>query len=299
MKKYLTSIVFLITDTLSYSQKIHFTDSTNQWIVGVNDYGPPPTYYYQYFSFSGDTILHARTYKVMPGTTYFGYTFFREDTSLHKVFILVNDTDQVYLDYNLNIADTFVYYTNIALVTFRYYVADTGSVIINAARYRTWYYIPVSPTASDFEAYYVVEGVGCTNGPAFIGMPSTGFTRPCLVCFFNNGLKPALSAAVNGAGGCVFDNLSSCELATEQVILTPRINIYPNPTSDEISIDLAEPPASNVQVTIGDITGNVVCISTLTGQHNSISVTGLHNGLYICTIKTGNATVRQKVVVIH
>ncbi|MFZ4544497.1 MAG: T9SS type A sorting domain-containing protein [Saprospiraceae bacterium] len=87
---------------------------------------------------------------------------------------------------------------------------------------------------------------------------------------------------------------------TETIITTQKekVNIYPNPSSDKITIS-CEHNESYI-VILRDMTGRVLTQKTINNGFGDISVSNLNNGLIICEIWSNNQCVaNQKIVIIH
>jgi len=77
-----------------------------------------------------------------------------------------------------------------------------------------------------------------------------------------------------------------------------NINIYPNPTSSDITIDLGD--ASFTQILVSDALGRRISAIPLLGkQMVTISATGFVDGLYFVTISGANGSVSKKFIVQH
>jgi hypothetical protein len=75
------------------------------------------------------------------------------------------------------------------------------------------------------------------------------------------------------------------------------ISIYPNPTSESVSIDYAL--LSSYEVNIQDITGRVVYSNTAYENNNKINTNYLESGMYSVSIKSKNQLIGNKLLVIR
>ena len=79
-------------------------------------------------------------------------------------------------------------------------------------------------------------------------------------------------------------------------------NIYPNPFSDVTNINFSLAETGRVEVTINDMTGRIVANiadgQLPAGDHQLTWEAGnnVTNGIYFCTIRTGNTTITRKVM---
>jgi hypothetical protein len=77
--------------------------------------------------------------------------------------------------------------------------------------------------------------------------------------------------------------------------------LYPNPSSDNITIDYNLLSASDVMVEVVDITGNTIFSATKDGQSSgvqtsSVNTSGFASGVYYVTVSTEGASVTKKFV---
>ena len=79
------------------------------------------------------------------------------------------------------------------------------------------------------------------------------------------------------------------------------LTLYPNPSSDNITIDYNLLSASDVTVEVVDITGNTIFSATKDGQSSgvqtsSVNTSGFASGVYYVTVSTEGASVTKKFV---
>lgn len=79
------------------------------------------------------------------------------------------------------------------------------------------------------------------------------------------------------------------------------VNIYPNPTNNQITIDFNLLDATEVSFEIFDATGRVVALHTLGNLPNgfqsiTLNVSNLTNGLYLCNIKAGETVISKRII---
>ena len=213
MNKTLLVITFLLLSIASTAQKIHFTDTTNQWTYYLHncsgETGITPTEYND--SYSGDTLIGGISYRRLLQSYLTGLLYVREDTIAQKVYVRgVGDTaDDLLYDYTLNVGDSFYAYPGTpAHATF--YVASEDSVQINTLWYKTWYLISAAgSTLPAGISYTIIEGIGCDQQPLFpVKDPPNPERCTTVTCFHNKGTQPLVSPEVDG----YFDNASSCSL---------------------------------------------------------------------------------------
>ena len=297
MKKLLLIFLFFLLSFSSYGQKIHFGDSTNIWTIsaGVAIMHVPYTTYIFNAKYTGVTTVNSKQYRILTNydpTTSTSSILIREDTLLNKVFILMNDTEHVYLDYNLKLGDTFFRVTpwyDSSYYAYEYYVSNFDSVIINGKWHRTWdvtpYPISYDPPA--YQGYTIIEGIGCLNGPMYILYSAwTASETWALTCFSNNGSNPIVSPKVDG----YFDNAASCTEGINQIAKQAgNIKIYPNPATTSLTI---QSPNIINQITITNLLGQRVYAHEYNPSTSlQVDVSGLQSGVYF--VKVNGADVRK------
>jgi len=240
----------------AFAQRIHFSDSTNQWTYDSHFCDTSLTRGRSTDTYSGDTAIYGRTYKkYLHYAIGSGYVFLREDTIAQKVYIRgVDDTgDNVLYDYTLNVGDTFYVDTSSPART-TYYVASMDSVLINTLWYKTWHFILATGYGVGGAYYTVIEGIGCDVHPLY-PLVAPGNIETCynLTCFHNHGTAPLVSPEVDG----YFDNASSCALTYTGVKNITNNNttasIYPNPIDATSKIVFSYNIASGSLVIVNDI----------------------------------------------
>ena len=72
------------------------------------------------------------------------------------------------------------------------------------------------------------------------------------------------------------------------------LNIYPNPTRDQINITADQ--GATYSVVLTDISGQIVSVSQFTGDRTALSLTSLDAGVYFVTVSSANSMKRYRVV---
>jgi hypothetical protein len=91
----------------------------------------------------------------------------------------------------------------------------------------------------------------------------------------------------------------TCRLAAEQPVSEQQMQVYPNPASGAVTVDLASLTDDQVQMELYDITGKLVhmwpSVQVSEGlQSMSLDVSAFENGIYLLRVKgdTWNRTTR-------
>lgn len=240
--RYITlSIFFALIYFSSFGQKIRFTDTTNTWHVRSTDFDGTYHHYYDAYYYWGDSLYNSLTYKKMWGVGYpfsnphGGPTLIREDTTLNKVYILINDSEQVLMNYNLVVGDI-ISHTNYENDTSKLTVSDLDSTLIKGTWYKIWRFTTVTAKPA---SYTVLEGIGCLNGPLYINDPVIGLIYFDLRCFSNHGINPNVSPPVDD----YFDNDLSCNASLKtSLVLSNNVLplVTPNPITETTKLLLPQ-----------------------------------------------------------
>ena len=271
------SILFFLQ---SFAQKVHFTDTSNRWVVhGTNGDGQDVnvTAYY-----SHDTITTAHTYHVLLsctsvlGLTSYQQDYVREDTATGLVYAFgQSDTsEQVVFNYNLLPGDTQ------RISGMRDSVTALDSVLIDGVYHRR-----LSIIRDHFSRMTIVEGMGCMTAPLFPLHSACFENESDIVCFINNAAYPATSFDFSTCYHTRhFTNSSYC---TDQVpdIPRPEMVLAPNPATNRVSI--ANIPSGSVYVY--NMLSSCVWSASVTNNNKlDINVDSWPRGIYQL-VSTGGA----------
>ena len=192
----------------------------------------------------------------------------------NKVYTNFYGTEKLILDFTAGTGDSIPDYVGKVLITY----IDTIQLNdgINRRRYHT----------TD-TGYYIVEGVGTNRGL----LPDLDDGRGEVVFYCFN--SPTTNFTPDTTLPCTeIYALGS----TEGVYNTKaplQIQTYPNPAYDILHIDGLNTRATYI---INDITGRQLATGALQQGSNSVSVTGLPQGIYILSVRCATQTVQIKVV---
>lgn len=269
MQRFLLYMMLMCVN-IAQAQRAHFTDTSNKWYVNAS-YSEPGVwqncsrlysyrqnislgrYNYQLLSHNGScSSSHAGSWTYTDADS----ALIREDTSVKKVFARIyiyegnytNDTSEFLLyDYNLQMGDTLT--TTSKLGSFKYYVSNKDSILINGVYHNRWV---LTNTSSSFTSYTVVEGVGSFADPLFPYKPLQGLSGSIgLVCFSdkNVGNNPNNPSWYYNCALGISDNKIKPE----------NIKVYPNPASRYVVFNYELSAVfSNLTLTITDVSGRIV-----------------------------------------
>jgi hypothetical protein len=238
MKKTLFAVLFVLSVSPSFAQKIRFSESTNEWDIR-DIYGWPMDSVTLSIRYSADTIKGGIRYRIIsPPLGFGGLLGIREDTILSKVYVRMlissgaDTTEQVLYDYNLHVGDTII--RKSVGDSFVHIISHVDSVLINTNWHKTWHFQLLSATTGS-KSFDVIEGIGCTDDPLFPLHPMNFESISKLLCFHNASSSPIVSPAVSG----YFDNNISCRLQTDQIVQKENhAIIIPNPIDNSARIVL-------------------------------------------------------------
>jgi hypothetical protein len=104
----------------------------------------------------------------------------------------------------------------------------------------------------------------------------------------------------NGNSISFTDAIAKGVSATEDVLVT-GVNVYPNPADDQLTFEIELPAASEVSISINDISGRSIAnrnYGKLSGnQIIPVNISTLNPGIYTATIATENGMRIEKIVV--
>ena len=76
-----------------------------------------------------------------------------------------------------------------------------------------------------------------------------------------------------------------------------QLNIYPNPATSGVRVELPFTPAQNTQLSITNLSGQEVLRRELTEAITELDINSLNAGIYFLRVQSNNGLVTQKLVV--
>ncbi|MCF8226666.1 MAG: thiol protease/hemagglutinin PrtT [Bacteroidales bacterium] len=92
----------------------------------------------------------------------------------------------------------------------------------------------------------------------------------------------------------IVDNLSGGTSVADNIV--DGFNIYPNPVSDFITIDMDRDAASDARIDIYNITGQK-CFTCTLQQGNRVDLSELENGIYMVVVRNGDQSSQEKIII--
>ncbi|MCF8366193.1 MAG: T9SS type A sorting domain-containing protein [Bacteroidales bacterium] len=304
MKKLITLLLLAIT-TITNAQEIDYFADNPQWRENWTFAPSYPciTFWDYVYYLNGDTVVGDQFYKILyrrgqknddyfappiPGYCDDSYTFdeyyglLRQEGK--KMFYLFNDDEELLYDFDLAVGDTLPQTYNVW--SDNILVTDIDSLLVKD-QYRKVFYL-----SQGFFKPYLIEGIGLAEG--FLEyFPQWEFPAD-LQCF---ALNDTVYYPEFGA---------PCDLAVdidEQFGINSKIELFPNPASDNISIHFDNDSAGDLLIWITDLTGRKIWAETWKTDAGpsvrSLDLSGFNSGMYfiILTGENGEIIARKKILV--
>jgi len=194
---------------------------------------------------------------------------FREENG--KIFVLKYGDEYILMDFNVEAGETFSIeqpngggWTNNFLVI----SVDSIELVDGSQRKR----VGLGCYEEDVVWYYWVEGIGSLTQNLDLYHCALDVPHDPILCFYHN-------------GELIFsdDNYDECWITTSVTdIQAQGINIYPNPTTDFLTIEFGDPPTQDIMFTVYDYTGKLIRNFQHSGfqSHYRIEVSDFSPGFY-------------------
>lgn len=246
----------------------------NRWIY-FNDAGGGNNYYV-YKEIIGDTIINSTRYAIVKDNEYYSYQ--RADSDKVYSFNLQDSTENINVDYSLNIGDT---------LKPNFYVV--GKEITNIWG-KTLRKICIRHTyISYWTKYWYTEWIGFTSGEGHI--PGTFYNIKLLAAIIENNIY----------GDTTFLDISFERMIPNDFTLYQN---YPNPFNSLTTINYKIPKEINVTIKIFDCIGNE--IKTLVREIKKqgyyaveFDASNLTSGIYFYQLKTDEFISTKKMVLLR
>lgn len=167
---------------------------------------------------------------------------------------------------------------------------SNGSDTILFTSYITVNAIPTAPTITDNAGTLESSFTGSGNQWYLNGSPIGGAT--------NDTYTPTQG----GSYTCIYTDANGCTSSSSNAIvstlgvdeLTINFSIYPNPTTEKLTIDAGVVVKANITLT--DLSGRAVINTKMNQSLQQIDVSTLADGVYMIKIEYGNKSITRKII---
>jgi hypothetical protein len=262
------SFMFKELRKISYNELGKIATDTTTYAVGTE---PEVLLYSMNYSYNEDgmidTVLSVDNEGLVTG---YALTYY-DDKKLRTVksYEVVGDS------WALFSVDSLGFTAGIEYLTYAESKYLSGATVVTGSK---MIQVPNSEGRPDSVMTYIIGG-GDWQPTSSVHFTYNSFGNPSLIEFKNNsGIVTTMYLYYDE-----FDNLSSNELDVNSQF----VNIYPNPFTDEISVDFKRLAPERVLIKLVDITGKIVYKETgsTINPHKTISVSHLNAGLYILNVE--------------
>lgn len=330
MKKILLPAVFLLLllPTAQGQYMSFFGDST--WEYHITFITNPPLDDYPFFPIGDPSFLgvYCKTYiyyfnkhnetwwggyfldqslydfpDIPPGSTYLS-----EDTTTGRLY---GGSGYLICDMSLSVGDTFVYSEGVEphwlsepagdrnmIVDSIQYLSGRKTIFLSLLDHHDDYFFGSESPLQNFNFdIRFIEGIGATYGlfPGLSNMPAIPVDlnlRPYLALMLCLYKDDSLVYLANENLGCN----QTCIYVGLEDYLHSYMNLYPNPASSYLVLDMGTGQEMDGEVTVQDMMGRVCLRQHASGRSCRISVADLPAGLYMLTYLDGKQNITRKFI---
>ncbi len=313
MKKILLFTISFFAFLLNaFSQKIHFSDSSNHWHTVFTD-NLGHSYHFDYY-YGNDTVINGKVYRLLNNTNFDipGVFAIREDTVNNIVYqfeVSVDTVERVLYNYNLHLGDTISLPSRVlSPTTYTDSVAKIDSTLINGVYHKIFYLMDYR-NINAVHSYVYMEGIGCLNSPLYPPTSTCFETSEVLLCFRQDASYPSFLVPFLFCFSSVSDvvdtfvNLSSCIGFPNGVANTVKgnnVSVLPNPALGFIVAKTRDNWGQGCVFSVFDITGRCVYKASLEANKNEteINTSNWRPGVYLINIRNDKGIVKQEKFVV-
>jgi hypothetical protein len=290
MKNIITITFLIISSQTLFSQYSSiFGSSSTSWNILSKD---PPSIKIDSLVVCCDTIINSKSYKQIDSytisstsTNFYSKVFFvREDTTTGEAWLrTLLDTNEVQiLNMSLSLNDTMFFTENtFSKVDSIYYLS--GKKIIRLS----WFNTPYSNcTEISGESFIMEEGVGFINNMQLtLGMGHCNY----LLCKRKDGVLIYQNSSNTYSGYC-----NSNLLGVDKKVLKNNFIIYPNPTTNNITIFSKENMMS--EISILDVFGKQIKVISSNSDTENIDISFLPKGIFFFKIYSNGKVITKRFI---
>ncbi|MCW3083274.1 MAG: C-terminal target protein [Bacteroidetes bacterium] len=106
-----------------------------------------------------------------------------------------------------------------------------------------------------------------------------------------------LSNGGDTTAACMFSYPMTCTVGIHELYAANRINVYPNPATDNITVDIEKLNNKEAVIAIYDMTGNMIRSYTTASNQLTINRDGLKSGMYFISVTADNKRYTNKLII--
>jgi WD40 repeat protein len=145
--------------------------------------------------------------------------------------------------------------------------------------------------------YKYIYGMGMDSADGYIYVGQTDYSTFGNVYIYNLFGHPIDSFAVDVSPGSFAFDIRSTTGVSETKNVSANLNVYPNPTSDEVRVNFTGTYKGTASLVMTDVLGREVYQSNVnTGSPANVSLSALPNGIYFLTLETPSGNTVQKII---
>ena len=221
-----------------------------------------------------------------------------EDTTARKVYIRRTNyttssqwhtTDSMFLDFSLQVGDTLFSQafadTSYVVDSINYYGFNSGYPTYHLFPVKTWYlHCAQAPAFTYIANIKLYESIGASVG--FWGYQPS-FEGP-----YGSRLNSYYIGTDSAAGfSCMNPSLGIAGNTSD------FFSLYPNPTKNNLTLDLNSTFDENLQFELADILGQTIFTKTVTSAKTEIDISDFSSGIYLWHLHSGGTIVRSGKVI--
>lgn len=280
MKKLFFLLLIFTISKISLAQEyVPFPDTNAYWNINTSTWGSSePT---NPIGIVGDTLIDNKTYiklgrsidstfNAQNATFIGGYR--EENKRYYFVFPISDSTEQILYDFNLSVNDTLRFDNPYAFGIRTVQVTGIDSILIQGNYRKKYELLSKYHLTSEYGQIDTwIEGIGSTNGIIYSGLIGIDINYS-LICFHQNNDLVYIDSP---DGTCRYLKLNLNELPGQTVT-----QVFPNPATNQVSIEYSGTPFENYSFEILDQLGRIVVSENQFKSAFNVNTKALPIGIY-------------------
>lgn len=280
MKNLFFLVLICTISKISLAQDyVPFPDTNAYWNTNISSWGSSSPA--NPIGIIGDTLIDNKTYiklgrsldstfNAQNATFIGGYR--EENKRYYFVFPNSDSTEQILYDFNLSVNDTLRFDNPYAFGIRTVQVTGIDSILIQGTfrkKYELFSKYHLTSEYGQIDTW--IEGIGSTNGIIYSGLIGIDINYS-LICFHQNNEL----VYVNSPNGTCYYK----ELGLEQLSGQKLTSIFPNPATNQVSIEYSGTPFENYSFEILDQLGRIVVSENQFESAFNVNTNSLPIGIY-------------------